>query len=515
MATRTENTAKNIVWGYVGNIVSLLVQFASRTIFIYTLGVSFLGINGLFTSVLGMLSLTELGIGTAINYSLYKPVAEDDTEKIKSLMLLYKKAYQIIALIVTVIGFVILPFLPFLIKEASDIPNVSLYYVIFLFNTVSSYFVSYKYGLVNAEQKGYIINNLNSIFNIVITVGQSIILLLFHNYLAYLVTQAFLQLVQKISIGIFLNKKYPYLQEKAENLAPDEKQKIKKNVGALVLHKIGEISIYQTDNIIISAFISVILVGKISNYNLIITSVTSFITIIFNSVTASMGNLIATSDSKRQVEVFDIYNFLGFWLYGFASVCYWVLFTPFITLWIGVGNIIDEISLALLILSQYLTGQRLTVNNVKVAGGIFQQDKYVSLIQGGVNLVISLVLGWLIGLPGIYIGTVVSGLIANIIKPIIVYKHMYQMSAKRYFLKFCIYISVTMITAFLLRWILSPIVSQLTWIRFFVMAVICAVAVNCIFALVFFKSKELQGIISRLKNILQKRNFFKKNGGNQ
>lgn len=515
MATRTENTAKNIIWGYVGNIVSLLAQFASRTIFIYTIGTYYLGINGLFTSILGMLSLTELGIGTAINYSLYKPVAEGDKEKIKSLMLLYKKAYQIIAMIITVIGLVILPFLPVLIKEASDIPNVSLYYVIFLFNTVSSYFVSYKYGLVNAEQKGYIINNLNSIFNIVITVGQSIILLLFRNYLAYLITHAVLQLVQKIIIGIYLNKRYPYLKEKTQDLAFDEKQKIKKNVGALVLHKIGEISIYQTDNIIISAFISVILVGKISNYNLIITSVTSFITIIFNSVTASMGNLIATSDSKRQVEVFDIYNFLGFWLYGFAAVCYWVLFTPFITLWIGAENVIDELSLALLILSQYLTGQRLTVNNVKVAGGIFQQDKYVSLIQGGVNLVISLGLGWLIGLPGIYIGTVVSGLIANIVKPVIVYKHMYQMGSKRYFLKFCIYISVTVIVAFLLRWILSPIISQLTWVRFFVMAIICIVAVNCIFALIFFKSKEFKGIISRLKSILHKRGSNQKNGGNQ
>lgn len=514
MATRTENTAKNIIWGYVGNIVSLLVQFASRTIFIYTIGVSYLGINGLFTSVLGMLSLTELGIGTAINYSLYKPVAEGDTEKIKSLMLLYKKAYQIIALIVTAIGLAILPFLPFLIKEANNIPNISLYYVIFLFNTVSSYFVSYKYGLVNAEQKGYIINNLNSIFNIIITVGQSIILLVFHNYLSYLITHALLQLVQKITIGIYLNRRYPYLKEKTEVLEPNEKIIIKKNVGALFLHKLGEISIYQTDNIIISAFISVILVGKISNYNLIITSVASFITIVFNSVTASMGNLIATSDVKRQVEVFNIYNFLGFWLYGFATVCYWVLFTPFITLWIGVENVIDEFSLALLILSQYLTGQRLTVNNVKAAGGLFQQDKYVSLIQGGVNLIISLVLGWFMGLPGIYIGTVISGLIANIAKPIIVYRHMYQMSAKWYFIKFIIYLSVTVIISVVLRWILSPIIVQLTWVRFFIMAVLCTIFVNLIFLLIFFRTKEFQGILRRLKSILSKR-VFKRGDGNK
>ena len=503
MASRTENTAKNIVWGYVGNIVSLLAQFASRTIFIHTIGLSYLGINGLFSSVLGMLSLTELGIGTAINFSLYKPVANGETEKVKSLMLLYKKAYQIIALIVTVIGLAILPFLPFLVKESGDIPNVSLYYIIFLFNTTSSYFISYKYGLVNAEQKGYILNNIKSVFSIVLTIGQIIVLLAFNNYLVYLITQAVLQLIQKVYTGIFLNKRYPYLREKANVLNADEKSKIKKNVAALVLHKIGEISIYQTDNIIISAFISVILVGKISNYNLIITSVTSFITIIFNSVTASMGNLIATGNQKKQIEVFDIYNFLGFWLYGFASVCYWVLFTPFITLWIGIEGIIDEVSLALLILSQYLIGQRATINNVKTAGGIFQQDKFIPLIQGGVNLVISLVLCMLIGLPGIYIGTVISGLVANISRPIIVYKHMYNTSSKKYFIKSGIYLFVVAITAFLLRLLLSPILSNISWVKFFVVAVICAVTTNLIFGLIFFKTTEFGGVLKRVKTVIK------------
>lgn len=504
-ASRTKNTTKNIIWGYTSNILSMIIHFVSRTIFIYTIGVSYLGINGLFSNVLGMLSLTELGIGTAINYSLYKPVAEGDTAKIRSLMKLYKRAYQIIALIVTVIGLALLPLLPYMVNGADDVPNAWLYYVIFLFNTVSSYFVSYKYGLVNAEQKGYIINNLNSIFTVVITVLQSIALILFRNYLVYLIVQAVVQLGQKIAIGVYLDKKYPYLKSKEiEPLDREQTDEIKKNVAALIVHKIGEISVYQTDNIIISAFISVVLVGQISNYNLIITSVTSFITIIFNSVTASFGNLIALEDNKRQLEVFNIYNFLGFWLYGFASVCYWVLFTPFITLWIGSENLIGSWALLLLIANQYLTGQRLTVNNVKAAGGVFKQDKYLSLVQGAVNLVVSLALVQFLGLEGVYIGTLVSGLIANVVRPIVVYRTMFKANPAEYFLKFLIYLAATVLTGVAAYFIFTPLLQDCGWIMFFVWAVVCAMFVNAVFFVLFFKTKEFRGIFLRIKNLLKR-----------
>ena len=498
--SRTENTAKTIVWGYAGNIISMIVHFISRTIFIYTIGISYLGINGLFTSVLGMLSLTELGIDTAINYSLYKPVANNDRARIKALMSLYKKAYYIIALVVSVIGLVILPFLPYIVTDAEGIPNVSLYYLLFLFNTVSSYFISYKYGLVNAEQKGYIINGFNTVFTIITTAAQCVALVVFKNYLVYLIVQAAFQLIQKITIGIYLNKRYKYLNE-VENVAlpAEETERIKNNVKALLLHKLGEISIYQTDNIIISAFISVVVVGKVSNYNLIITSVSSFIMIIFNGVTASIGNLIAVESKERQKEIFDIYNFLGFWLYGFATICFFVLFTPFIKLWIGEANLIDEVSLILIIVSQYLTGQRLTVNNMKTAGGIFEQDKYISLIQGIINLVISLVCVYWIGLPGVYVGTVLSGLFANIARPIIVYKHLFGESAKQYFVKFSVYLAVTGFAGVLLKYSLSPIVSNLNWLTFALLLAATVIATNLIFLLIFFRTKECRGILQRVK----------------
>lgn len=504
--SRTINTVKNILWGYVGNIATLILQFISRTVFIHTIGMTYLGVSGLFANILGMLSLTELGIGTAINYSLYKPVAEGDKEKIKSLMLLYKKAYSIIAIIIAIIGLILLPFLKYLIKDANglEIGEISVYYLIYLFNTVSTYFVSYKYGLLYAEQNGYVITNLNTIFSIIILFGQIIALYLFKNFFIYLCIQSILQLIQKLITNIYLNRHYSYLQDKdIKLLERNELKKIKQNVVALMIHKIGEVSVYQTDNIIISTFISVTTVAKVSNYNLIITSITGFITIIMNSVTNGLGNLIALENKKKQLKIFDTFNFVTFWLYGSTSICFFVLFKPFMILWIGESALIDDLTVFLIIVSYYLTGQRVAVNNVKTAGGIFVEDKYVSLLQGFINLVLSVIFVFLIGLPGIYVGTVLSGLFVNIIRPQIVYKSMFKKNATRYYLKFIEYIIVTIFGGIFVRVILINIFDKLTWLNFFAMSISCVLLINIFFIAIYFKSSEFKELTQRMNNLLK------------
>jgi len=302
--SRLRFTAKNILSGYIFNTVSTLLRFVSRTVFVLYLSAEYLGVNGLLASVLGVLSFAELGFGTAMNYSLYKPIADNDTEKIKSLMHFYKNAYRIVAVVVTVIGLAIFPFLNVIVKDPGDVGNISTYYLVFLFNTVTSYFVSYKFCIVNAEQKNYIFSYIRTISTTLTTVLQIIVLVVFKNFLIYLLTAAAVELIQKVFITIYLNKKYPYLLDKdIQKLPKEELGTIRKNVKALVWHKIGEISVYQTDNIIISAFINVLTVGYLSNYNLVITSVSGFITIIFKSATASLGNTISL-------------KYIGFWRSG-------------------------------------------------------------------------------------------------------------------------------------------------------------------------------------------------------
>jgi len=487
---RTRFTIKNIFFAYISNIITLIIGFVLRTIFIKMLSTAYLGVNGLFTNILGVLSFAELGIGTAINFSLYKPIAEKNIEKIKTIMGFYKKAYRVIALIVAVIGIVLIPFLKYIVKDPGDIGNISVYYIIILFNVVSSYFVSYKFSLVNAEQKNYIVSLVNIITVIATNVFQIIALIVYKNFLIYLIIAAVTGLAQKIFTNAYLNKKYPYLLDKnAEKMTSEELQPIKKNVIALIWLKIGDIGIYQTENIIISAFINITTVGIISNYNLLITSISAFINIIFSSTTASFGNLIATENKTKQYEIFKVYRFLAFWLYGFSAVAFVILLSPFITLWIGSEMTISEVTISLIIFNYYMQGHRICIYNLRAAGGVFVQDKYVPIIQAAVNLTVSIILVNIIGLPGVYIGGIVQGLIATIVKPIIVYRNMFKINAKYYFIdavKFLLSVGAAYIICQVIK---IYMLNNITIVNFIIMVFVTAIIPNLVF-LIFFRKRE-------------------------
>lgn len=272
--SRTEYVKKNILYGYISTVISSVFSIITRTIFVYVLGAEYLGVSGLFSNVLGVLSFTELGIGSAIVFSLYKPIAENDNEKIKSLISLYKRAYRLIAIVVTMIGLIIIPFLDYLVNTDIPMSEIRVYYIIFLFNTVSSYFVTYKTSYVSALQKEYIVTNTTTIGTIVTNVIQIIFLVAGGNYLSYLLIAAIIGLLQKILTVMYLNKKFPILTENdVKPLDTETKNIIWKNVKALIIHKIGDVSVNQTDNIIISAFVNTTAVGLLSNYTTLNTLV--------------------------------------------------------------------------------------------------------------------------------------------------------------------------------------------------------------------------------------------------
>jgi O-antigen/teichoic acid export membrane protein len=495
------------MYGYIGTFITYLLKFLSRTVFIYTIGVNYLGINGLYTNILTVLSFAELGIGTAMNYSLYKPVAENNKEKIKSFMSLFKVAYRWVAFVVAIIGLSFLPFLENIIKDAGGISSKELifYYLIFLFNTVSSYFVSYKYSLVNADQKNYIQTNINTITMIIITILQIIVLIIFKSFLFYLIVAALVELIQKIFANHYINKKYPYLLEgNVKKLAEDELKELKKNIKALILHKVGDISVHQTDNIIISAFINLKTVGLISNYNLIINSVTSFINIIFNSTISSFGNLVATENVEKQNYLFNVYRFIGFWFYGFASIAFLILINPFIALWIGNDMLVPNIVIYLILFDYYLKGHRIVVNNFKIAAGVFNPDKYIGLIQAIVNLVLSIYLVKRIGLPGIYIGTVVQGLIATFTKPYIVYKYVFRKKVIEYYKDSLKYIITLFISIITLEFIINNYSFENNIINFIFMFILVLLIPNLIFYITFRKRSEFKYLMKIIKSKVKK-----------
>jgi len=265
--SRTTNLIKNTVYGIGGKLANLLFAFLSRTVFIYYLGDTFLGINGLYTEVLSVLSFAELGFGSALLYAMYAPIARKDHEKIVQLLDFYKNAYRIIALVIAVLGVSLIPFLQYIVKGAQGITlaQLRLYYVIFLFNTVVNYFVSYKYSYVNAQQQNYIVTTFDSIVNIVTVVVQVAVILLFRDFLVYLLAQSAVLLLSRIVAALYLNRKFPVLKEKpAQPLPREERDGIFREVKALAVHQFASAAVHSTDNIIISSM-SIGFIFKIYN----------------------------------------------------------------------------------------------------------------------------------------------------------------------------------------------------------------------------------------------------------
>ena len=492
---RVRSAERNILFGYAGQFGTALMAFVLRTVFIHNLNEELLGINSTYTNILSILSMAELGIGTALNFALYGPVARGETEKIKSYMQMYRRAYHMIAAVVAAAGLALAPFLRYLVKKPGIITvrELTVYYLIFLFNTVSTYFVSYKYSLVNAEQKNYIQTNIITITKIVTVLIQIIVLIRTRNFLLYLLTDAAVQLAQKIIVSRLLDRMYPYLTER--DIAPltrAESGEIWAKTRALVLHRIGDVARLQTDALIISSMIQVSVAGMVDNYSLVISTVSNFVNIIFNSVISSFGNLIATEERARQYAMFRVYRFFASWVYGFSATGFFVLLTPLIRLWLGDAWALPGAAVYLIITDYYFKGDRIVLSNFKTAAGIFEQDKYLALIQGAVNLVLSIALVMKIGLAGVYVGTVVSGLIANVTKPFIIYRVAFDRSALPYFADTARYATVAAGTAAVSMALSRYVLTSLSIGRFIAMAVFITVLFNGVFVLLYRRTEEFR-----------------------
>ena len=417
-------------------------------------------------------------------------------------MLFYKKAYLAIAGVVAGIGIILIPFLKFFIKDPGDygMQELTIYYLIFLFNTVSTYFVAYKYSLVNAQQKNYIQTNVLTLTKLATTISQIIVLLVTANFLFYLLAAATVELIQKIYVNQYLNRLYPYLRDKnVKPLEKEETQAVKEKTKALVCHKVGDVARLQTDSLIISSFIQVSLVGMVDNYTMVINSISGFVNIIFNSVISSFGNLIATESQEKQYEMFSIYRFAANWVYGLSAVGFYVLLTPLVYLWLGEKWLLGNGIIALILIDFYFKGDRIVLSNFKTAAGVFEEDKYLALIQGVVNLVISIGLVQAIGLSGIYIGTIISGLIANVTKPFIIYRVCFGRGAGEYFWDTAKKLSVLAVTLAIVLFASKFLLQQITMISFVLTGVMIVLVYNVLFLICFGRTKEFGYLVGLVK----------------
>ncbi len=507
--SRIDNSLKNIKYTSLAQMVNFLVVFISRRIFVHVLSTEYLGLNGVFSNILSMLSLAELGLGTAICFCLYKPIYDKDEKTINSIMLFYKKAYNLIGAVVFFVGASLTPFLNFIVEELPNIPHIRIIYLLFVFNSAASYFFVYKKTLLVADQKQYISNVVHQTTVLLMNVLQIVFLLVTHNYFSYLIIMIICTLGQNIFVSALVNKKYPYLDLKnAEPLDKKTKAEVFKNIKAMTSHRIGGVVVNGTTNIIMAKFVSVVSVGLYSNYFLVKNTLISVITMLFQSITSSVGNLGAeTDDGERKETVFNALNLIGAWVIGFSSICLFVLFNPFIELWVGKEYWFDMKIVALIVVNFYMLGMRQPVLTTRDALGIFWYDRHKPIVESVINLACAIPLAIYFGVFGVLLATLISTVTTSLwVEPYVLYKHGFNKGVTPYFIKYFAYTLVTVVAGGIC-WVLCEFlpISNI-YILFVAKMLICGIIPNIIFLLVYFKTKPFKILF----NILKKKFFSRK-----
>ncbi|WP_290085404.1 lipopolysaccharide biosynthesis protein [Lactobacillus taiwanensis] len=432
-SSRTKNSIRNITFSFGYQVLVLVLGFINRTIFINILGVNYLGISGLFSDILSMLSLADLGFGVALTYSMYKPLAENDYRRLAGLTDLYKKVYRIIALAVSLIGLALVPFLKYLVHLSKPIPNLQLYYILFLANTVASYLVVYKTSILTADQKDYMLSKYRSIFSFFQTVFMTLFLWLTHNYTVYLCVQVFFTYAVNFYCSYIAEKEYPFIKEKVE-LPFSEVKEIFRNLYSVFLYKISGVLLNATDNTLISVLVNTTMVGYYSNYSMIITNVTNLINTLFYSLTASLGNLVVKEKAKRRYQVFQMIQSVSIILSTICICGFTFLIQDFIRLWLGNKFVLDYPILIAIIINFYLSIILLPIWVYREATGLYQQTKYIMVITALINLVLSIWWGRIFGVAGILLASAVARLSTYVwYEPILLFKEYFGISSWIYF----------------------------------------------------------------------------------
>lgn len=478
-------------WG--GQLVALLMQLIVRIVFVRYLSNEYLGLSGLFSNILTMLSLVELGVGPAMTFSLYKPLAENNTPKVKSLMRLYQKTYRMIGVVVLVLGIITLPVYPYFINGKPDIPNLNLIYFLFVFNTGVSYFYSYKRSLIASDQKRYIETLTHYICYLIYNVVQIVVLVLTQNYILFLLCQVASTFLENLILSKIADKMYPYLKEKdAEPLSKEDIGMLKRNVGAMVFHKVGTIVVTGTDNILISKFIGLTVTGLYSNYALVLNALKLIVSQVFKSITASVGHLSAVESEEKINDIFDKAFFANFWIYGFCAISLSCLFQPFISIWLGEKYLLDSFTVLMIVISFFLAGMRQAVLTFRDANATYYYDRYKPLFEALINFVVSVILVQKIGIIGVFIGTITSTLlVCTWVEPYVLYKYVLKRPLIEYFKKYIVYTFIVFFSGAVVQFIASFLDGNI-YIIFIVKCILCVTVPNMIFAAFLYKTKEFK-----------------------
>lgn len=502
---RIKNITRNMGSTVFAQMPLFLISFIVRKVFVIVLGEQYLGLNGLFSNILSVLSVVELGFGASITYSLYRPLAIGDREKVKSLMRLYRRAYRTIATLIIMLGASMTPFLDFFIEDIPDgVEQIELIYMIHVLYFGLPYFFAYKGSLLFADQKKYVETLIHACINILCHVVQLVLLVVFRNYILYAACLVLSALASGIWTSVSVNRRYPFLLEKdVQPLSKDDKAVIQRNVGAMVFHRFGMAVVSGTDNILMAKFVSLAAVGRYSNYMVITNALYQVLERFYGDIMASMGNLNAIENDEKKLRAFNNQHFFSAWLIGLCAICLRHLYNPFITLWLGEDYLFSQDIVAVIAINFYITYMRRPVVYTKDAMGLFWYDRFVPLIEVALNFALSLILSKSMGVRGILWGTAISMVLVPFwIQPVILYRRGLNRNPVDYFIRFGKYTAATAFAGWITGWLCRLLPGGVA--AFILRVCVCAVAPNIIFFLIHRRTDEFQYLYGIVKRLLEK-----------
>lgn len=518
--TRTQNSFFNVITGIGSKLLLVILNFITRSVFIKTLGESYLGIEGVFTNILSMLSLAELGFGSAIVFKLYRPIEENDRKRILVLVKLYRKTYFIIGCVIALLGICLIPFLPKLAKDYylfSQLGlNAAFIFLLYLFNSVSSYwFFAYKTAFVQANQKSYLLNLLGYATSIANSLCQILVLKFTRDFVVYILVQIGFSVLTNMLYALICDRRYPYLKEKtSERISREELKEFFKDCSALLLYRASSVITNASDTIVLSALVGLQTVGLYANYLSLKNSIRSLLFTCLTSIQASLGSLYSVGKIEWSRLIFRVVNFCTVIIYGISSIGMAVLMDDFVALWLGdrfvvttwtYNGITFYMPIAILIgVEVYAIGLANFCSSFRNAMGLFQELKYRPIATVVLNLLICIVAVPYIGIAGCILSTIISLSATNLIfDPMIIHKHALKQSSRPYFLRNLAYLCVFLVAGVLTWWVCGLI--PLEGIPgFIVRGCICVAIPGILFVLCFFRTEEFRFLLSTVKALLHR-----------
>ena len=503
---RVKKSIFNATSSTVIYIVRAILLFVVRIVFIQTLGKIYLGVDSLFTNILSVLSIADLGISTAINFYLYKPLSDKDYKRVSTIMTFYKKIYNILGIVILVFGLALMPFLKFIVRENVD--NLNLIYIIYLLTTVVTYFISYKDALLTADQNYYKSSLIIGSTYILMYIFRIAFLYLIPNFIIFALIQFIMIIIQRILVNRYITKEYNYIDFNCnDKLTKEEQNNIFVNIRSLFINKVGGFLVTGTDNIIISALtnLGVGVVAVYTNYYSITGMLDTILTKAVSSITSSFGDLAVNENEKIQENVFDIISFISFFIFGLFSIGFMYMLTPLIKICFGSSFELGYFTVLIISLNFYFTGILRPLDMIKEATGNYKQDRYANIVQAIINIALSIILGKTFGLFGVVLATLISTITVPLWnRPYIAYKYIFNKNPFKYYVKQIIYLISVVITYILIFLLVNNITFSNEILSFIIKSIIITLLYTIIISVIYFTTKEYKYVFEHVKNIFNK-----------